>query len=217
MTALLLLMPGTPMLFQGQEFAASTRFLYFADFDKDLAEAVRKGRAEFLTQFPSMASPGMQAHLQDPGAIETFAQCKLDLTERETHAEAYALHRDLLRLRRETPAFQRQAHRGVDGSVLSDHAFVLRFFGCTPADDRLVVVNLDGEIRRRSIADPLIAPPSGCMWQVVWSTERPEYGASGAAPLAADGRWRIPGESTYVLAPIADTRPKRRPVRRRTA
>jgi maltooligosyltrehalose trehalohydrolase len=55
MTALLLLSPGTPMLFQGQEFAASTPFLYFADFEPELAAAVRKGRGEFLTQFPSVA------------------------------------------------------------------------------------------------------------------------------------------------------------------
>ena len=54
MTALLLLAPGTPMLFQGQEFSASAPFLYFADHDPELAEAVRKGRAEFLTQFPSI-------------------------------------------------------------------------------------------------------------------------------------------------------------------
>src|SRR5262249_35756148 len=48
MTALLLLGPSTPMLFQGQEFAASNPFLYFADFDADLAAAVRRGRGEFL-------------------------------------------------------------------------------------------------------------------------------------------------------------------------
>ena len=56
MTALTLLAPGTPMLFQGQEFSASAPFLYFADHNPDLARLVRKGRAEFLTQFPSAAS-----------------------------------------------------------------------------------------------------------------------------------------------------------------
>ena len=44
MTALLLLAPGTPMLFQGQEFAASTPFLYFADHNPDLAKLIEEGR-----------------------------------------------------------------------------------------------------------------------------------------------------------------------------
>jgi maltooligosyltrehalose trehalohydrolase len=75
MTALLLLSPGTPMLFQGQEFAASTPFLYFADFDPDLAAAVRSGRAEFLAQFPSIADLEHRNGLADPGNVETFARC----------------------------------------------------------------------------------------------------------------------------------------------
>ena len=44
MTALLLLMPQTPMLFQGQEFAASSPFLYFADHNPELAKLVAQGR-----------------------------------------------------------------------------------------------------------------------------------------------------------------------------
>src|SRR5436190_7809455 len=67
MTALLLLGPWTPMLFQGQEFAASSPFLYFADFEGDLLAGVRKGRAEFLQQFPSIAAFEQQGVLDDPG------------------------------------------------------------------------------------------------------------------------------------------------------
>ena len=96
LTALLLLAPGTPMLLQGQEFAASTPFLFFAHHKPELAGAVRKGRAEFLAQFPSIATPAIQARLADPGARETFERCKLDFSERERHAAEYALHRDLL-------------------------------------------------------------------------------------------------------------------------
>ena len=61
LTALTILMPGTPMLFQGQEFAASSPFLFFADHDAELAQLVRKGRAKFLQQFPSIALPEMQS------------------------------------------------------------------------------------------------------------------------------------------------------------
>ena len=55
-TALLLLLPGTPMLFQGQEFWASAPFLYFADHEPELAAMVEKGRGEFMRQFPSLAA-----------------------------------------------------------------------------------------------------------------------------------------------------------------
>src|SRR5262249_2213006 len=122
MTALMLLAPGTPMLFQGQEFAASSPFTYFADHDPELAKLVCQGRAEFLAQFPSLAQPEVQACLPDPADPKTFEACKLDFAERERHAEAYALHRDLLRLRREEPAFRAQRPGGVDGAVLGPHA-----------------------------------------------------------------------------------------------
>ena len=52
LTALMLLTPCTPLLFQGQEFAASAPFLYFARRGEELDPLIRKGRHEFLTQFP---------------------------------------------------------------------------------------------------------------------------------------------------------------------
>src|SRR5581483_8539630 len=72
MTAYSLLMPGIPMLFQGQEFGASTPFFYFADHEGELAPAVRAGRSTFLAQFPSLASSEMQAALTNPNDIDTF-------------------------------------------------------------------------------------------------------------------------------------------------
>lgn len=73
MTAYLSLMPGIPMLFQGQEFAASTPFFYFADPGKELSRDVREGRRSFLAQFPSLATGRMQDKLPDPHDIATFA------------------------------------------------------------------------------------------------------------------------------------------------
>jgi len=202
MTAFLLLMPGTPMLFQGQEFAASTPFLYFADHQPELARAVMKGRAEFLTQFTSAVDFEARAALDDPADRRTFEGSVLDLTERQSHAAIYALHKDLLRLRRETPAFRAQRPGGVDGCILTASAFVLRYLmGGT--DDRLLVVNLGRDLSRASIANPLVAPPRGCDWEVEWSSESPAYDGSGTPDLWPMGRWCIPGESTLVLRPVA--------------
>jgi maltooligosyltrehalose trehalohydrolase len=112
LTAFLLLAPGTPMPFQGQEFNSSAPFLYFADHGGDLGRKVREGRAEFLAQFPSIATPEMMAMLPDPTDAHTFERCKLDAGERQTHHVVYKLHRDLLWLRRRDVAFSAQTVRG---------------------------------------------------------------------------------------------------------
>lgn len=204
LTALLLLGPATPMLFQGQEFAASTPFLYFADHTPELATLVGRGRAEFLAQFPSLALPDIQSRLRDPGDPETFACCKLDHSERERdfHAAVYALHRDLLRLRREDPVFRQQRRRGVDGAVLSEEAFVLRFFA-DDGQDRLLVVNLGNDLHLDPAPEPLLAPPAGCCWATLWSSEDPRYGGQGTPPLDTDNNWQIPGRAAVALHPIA--------------
>ncbi|MGH7341775.1 MAG: alpha-amylase family glycosyl hydrolase, partial [Candidatus Rokuibacteriota bacterium] len=92
MTAVLLLLPGLPMLFQGQEFSASAPFLFFADFDDRTNAAVREGRAAFLSQFPSAVAYQQVAALDDPAAPRTFERCKLNPIERVDHVEARALH-----------------------------------------------------------------------------------------------------------------------------
>jgi maltooligosyltrehalose trehalohydrolase len=198
-TALQLLIPGTPMLFQGQEFASSAPFLFFADHDPELAKAVRTGRAEFLSQWRSLGSGKLQ--YADPCAESTFELCKLDHSERERHLESTRLHADLLRLRREEPVFHRQDRR-FDGAVLGEEAFVLRFFGDQPQGDRLLVVNLGRDLKRQAAPEPLLAPPEGTAWQVSWSSEDPQYGGDGTAPVETDAGWTIPGHAAVVLAPL---------------
>jgi maltooligosyltrehalose trehalohydrolase len=217
MTAVLLLGPWTPMLFQGQEFAASARFLYFADFDADLASAIRKGRAEFLLQFPSVVDYENRAVLDDPSDAATFERCRLDLRERQTHAPMYALHIDLLKMRRDDLAFHRQATHGLDGAVLGSHVFVMRFFTPDHLDDRLLLVNLGADVCRNSFAEPLLAPPAERDWHVRWSSEDPAYGGGGTPDLWPRGVWTIPGDSAIVLAPGPRRPLQRAPKVRRTA
>jgi maltooligosyltrehalose trehalohydrolase len=205
MTALLLLMPGTPMLFQGQEMASSRPFVYFADHRPELAAAVQKGRAAFMRQFASFASREMQDCLLPPHHPETFEQCKLDWRERETNATTYRLHRDLLQLRRKDEAFRRQAPGAVDGAVLAPEAFVLRFMTPAAADERLLVVNFGPDLVTESFAEPLVAPPGAHDWRVQWSSEHPAYGGCGTPDVISDAGWRIPGHSAVVLAPIERT------------
>jgi maltooligosyltrehalose trehalohydrolase len=200
LTALMLLGPGTPMLWQGQEFAASSPFFYFADHQQKLAKLVYQGRVEFLSQFQNIATPEMQAYLPDPADPATFKRSKLDLSEREQNADIYRLHRDLLRLRREDTVFRAQRRGGVDGAVLGPEAFVLRFFG-EQGQDRLLLVNLGLTLALSPMPEPLLAPPEGMQWETCWSSEEPHYGGGGTLPLETEEPWQIPGQAAVVLTP----------------
>ena len=191
---------GASMLFQGQEFAASSPFFYFADFEGELARLVCQGRAASLRQFPSIAQPDMQARLPDPADPKTFARSRLDLSERQRHTELYTLHRDLLRLRREEPVFRAQRLGGMDGAVLGPEAFVLRFFG-EDGDDWLLVVNLGRDLPLEPAPEPLLAPPQDRAWVILWSSEDPRYGGGGTAALEDEEHWHMPGHAAFVLKP----------------
>ncbi|MGA9771136.1 MAG: malto-oligosyltrehalose trehalohydrolase [Blastocatellia bacterium] len=207
MTALMLLAPGTPMLFQGQEFASSAPFLYFAGHDPDLARLVRIGRAEFLEQFRSYATEEIQALLPDPADPDTFERCKLDFAERKRHAEIYEMHIDLLKLRRDDPAFSAQARQAIDGAVLADAAFVLRYFN-DDVGDRLLIVNFGTDLNLDPAPEPLLAPPDNSRWQTLWSSESVRYGGSGTPALDTEENWRMPGHAAVALAPILYEEPK---------
>jgi maltooligosyltrehalose trehalohydrolase len=202
MTALLLLMPGTPMLFQGQEFGATSKFLYFADHDGELAEAVRKGRAEFVSQFPTLATSEAQQNLPPPDALETFEQCKLRWEEYDANVVHRRLYEDLITLRRSDRVFSSGEPGGVDGAVLGEEAFVLRYAAAHPAEERLLVVNLGRDIVAASFPEPLVAPPDQHDWTMRWSSQAGAYGGYGAYDIVTADGWRIPGHSATVLAPV---------------
>jgi maltooligosyltrehalose trehalohydrolase len=102
--ALLLTAPTVPLLFHGEEWAASTPFQYFTDHQApELARAVREGRQREFAAFGW--KPG---DIPDPQAPETFARSRLDWSEiaREPHAHLLDWYRQLIRLRRELPGFR---------------------------------------------------------------------------------------------------------------
>lgn len=197
--ALTLLMPGTPMLFQGQEFAASTPFYYFADHKPELAKLVQQGRIEFLSQFPSLSDREMISNFAAPHDVQSFERCKLNFEERTQHAAEYQLTKDLLALRRSAPGFQPESRHHVDGAVIDSEAFVLRYFYKDHAD-RLLVVNLGRDLKLSVVPEPLLAPPTGLSWKIIFSTEEYHYGGNGVrAPEEDEGGWFLSGESLIVL------------------
>jgi maltooligosyltrehalose trehalohydrolase len=125
-TLLLLLLPQTPLLFQGQEFLASSPFQFFTDHDEDLGRAVTAGRREEFADFSAFRDPETRSRIPDPQAETTFLRSKLDYSgsAREPGASALALHRDLLALRRGDPVLRAYRRRRlplearVEGDVL---------------------------------------------------------------------------------------------------
>lgn len=202
MTALWLLAPQTPMFFQGQEFSASTPFLYFADNAKEQAGNVTKGRLQFLSQFPTLATAEASSHVAEPADRSTFERCRLNLSERQTHSQSYALHRDLLRLRREDPVICRQRSDLLDGATLGPDCLIVRLFGETDDADRLLIVNLGNDLRYSPAPQPLLAPPAGREWEILWSSNQVDYGGVGTPPLVNETGWQIAGELAVVLRPV---------------
>jgi maltooligosyltrehalose trehalohydrolase len=197
-TALMLLGPGTPMLFQGEEFGALSPFLYFADVPDCLHETVKNGRNKFLSQWRALRTPEMASLLKDPCSPAAFEVSKLDRTLR--NEQLHALHRDLLKLRRGDPVVATQRAKTFDGAVLSEHALVHRMFN-DEHGDRLLVVNLGGDLHLDPAPEPLLAPSEGRAWITLFSTEHPRYGGYGTPPLDTDDNWQIPGHSAVLLAP----------------
>jgi maltooligosyltrehalose trehalohydrolase len=98
----------------GEEYGETAPFQYFTSHsDKDLIEAVRKGRLEEFDDFVWHGEP------PDPHAEETFQRSKLnwDLTRRDKHAAIRRLYQQLLQLRRDTPAL-----RSLDLDAVETHA-----------------------------------------------------------------------------------------------
>jgi maltooligosyltrehalose trehalohydrolase len=199
LTTFWLLLPQTPLLFQGQEFFASSPFLYFVDHHAELQELVRKGRNEFLSQFTSLRQ-ALEEGYRIPIGEEAFQRSKLDWSEWERHAGAVALHRELLRLRREDAVFARQDLRQVAGATLSEQALVLRYFGSGQEGDRLVILNLGSELRLDPCPEPLLAHPPGNKWKLLLASEQVRFGGQGAPPLPEEGCMRVPGQTALVLA-----------------
>ncbi|MBX3233378.1 MAG: DUF3459 domain-containing protein [Labilithrix sp.] len=162
---LLLFLPSTPLLFMGQEWAASTPFLYFSDHEGDLGRAVSEGRRK-----EHAALPGFAGDVPDPQARATFESSRLRWEERGAldHARALAVHRAMLRLRREDPVFARPGP--VEARAEGDVLHVVRV---SERGARHLVVNFGARAAPVPLADgahvlfssgaPIVRSADGCM------------------------------------------------------
>jgi maltooligosyltrehalose trehalohydrolase len=116
--AILLLAPSPPLLFMGQEWAAGSPFLFFCDFEPNLARLVTEGRRKEFARFARFADPKQREKIPDPAAPSTFESSRLAWNEmrEEGHAQWLELHRTLLRLRRKEISSRTEGLTGCDAA-----------------------------------------------------------------------------------------------------
>jgi len=177
-TVLLLCAPETPLLFMGQEWAATTPFLFFTDHNAALGGQVTAGRRREFKAFSAFADPAARQRIPDPQAAATFEHSRLQWAEssQEPQAATLRFHRALLALRRFGPAFRGTGWDGFTATAVDDHAVVLR--RRARRDTLLAIVQLRGPglVRAGELGDD---------FQQLLSTEDPSY-ACDAQPVRVE-------------------------------
>jgi maltooligosyltrehalose trehalohydrolase len=176
-SALLLFAPETPLLFMGQEFAASTPFLYFTDHHEELGRLVTEGRRGGFSGFRAFSDEDMRASIPDPQAEATFLASKLNLGERRTHAGIYALYRELLRLRQEYSVLSVADRTRVKAEALGSQALAVhRWHG---DEHRVLIANFGAATSLAINETPVLRDVPGRSWRLVLSTANRRFGGSG--------------------------------------
>ena len=184
-SALLCLAPYTPLIFQGQEWAASTPFLYFTDHNEELGRLVTEGRRKEFAGFKAFAEGASTREIPDPQAETTFNASKLKWEEAAAgvHAQTRALYREALRLRREERAILARWDRANWQAVaLGENTVAIAYTDTAAGEMCMVVVNLKGGDMHAAIIDE--GPPV----EVIFSSNEARFGGDRACAYDQEER-----------------------------
>jgi maltooligosyltrehalose trehalohydrolase len=164
----------------GQEWAASTPFLYFTDHEPVLGRLVTEGRRREFRSFAAFADEAASAAIPDPQAVSTFAASRLDWSERdrEPHASMLRLYQTLL-IFRQVELLPGEAADALTAEAIDDETVV---FGRTDVrgDRILVVTRLAGagvvDLRGRTLVR------GWTRWTLVLTSEAAEFAKAPAPP-----------------------------------
>jgi maltooligosyltrehalose trehalohydrolase len=180
-SALLCLVPYTPLFFMGQEWAANTPFQFFTDHEQELGRRVTEGRREEFSGFALFRDPTARQKIPDPQAEETFLRSKLcwDELEKEEHAATFRLYAELLRLRRSLPALHDRARSRWE-VLPTENGVVRLIFGRGGKEQCLVMADLRGGHLAPGIQEN--------EWELLLSTNEPHFGGDAAMPAQPEVR-----------------------------
>jgi maltooligosyltrehalose trehalohydrolase len=177
-SALLLLAPYTPMLFMGQEFAASSSFCYFTDHHEELGRGVTKGRRKEFAEFSGFRDPRKRALIPDPQAESTFRRSKLSWSdlEKTEHRRVWQLYVDFLRYRKDHLSERERGTWRIER--VSSNVLALRY-GVRENQDQLVLIKLLPEPATIEISPEILR--SERTWRCALSSNAAIYGGDGPA------------------------------------
>jgi maltooligosyltrehalose trehalohydrolase len=177
------MLPQTPLLFMGQEWAASSPFRFFTDHDSELGSLVTEGRRREFRHFKAFADPALREAIPDPQTVATFEASKLDWSERarEPHGSVLRLYSSLLALRRFEPAL-RSNTRGASQAVAVGEATIVLLRGCADDERLAVVVRLEAGGTVDLAGLPAMTLPDERAWRLVLTTEDPPFAHDAAPP-----------------------------------
>jgi maltooligosyltrehalose trehalohydrolase len=194
-SALLLLTPYTPLLWMGQEWAATTPFLYFTDHPEELGRQVTQGRREEFKRFSQFADAQLCERIPDPQAAATFERSKLrwDELERQPHAGVLALYRELIALRRQHAALRRRGRASFAVEALGEAALGLKREGVDGAT-LLLVIDIGGAVD----IDLARLAPDRPLRVRLW-TEHERFGGAGGVVSVDGTRLSMPAAGAVLL------------------
>ena len=202
-SALLLVLPQTPLLFMGQEWAASSPFLYFTDHTVELGRRVTEGRRSEFARFAAFADAGARARIPDPQALATFEASRLDWAERdrEPHAGIARLYAALLAFRREWLSRSDPQDAGT-ARGLDDETLLLNRRGHDGSALAVVTRFRPGAVRL-----PIATAETAC--RVLLTSDDPPFTATAAPPILVDARGdhallQFHGPGTVILRVTGD-------------
>ncbi|MFB9991302.1 malto-oligosyltrehalose trehalohydrolase [Deinococcus oregonensis] len=153
-SVLLLFLPMTPLLFQGQEWMAQTSFQFFSDHQGELGRLVSEGRKAEFAGFEAFGQGAGGAAVPDPQDMGTFQNSKLDWSElaQDRHAQTLTLYQNLLRLRRDDPVLSQSSRQTLRAGSYGDLLWVERRHA---GERRIALVNFSDQPVPLSELDPL--------------------------------------------------------------
>jgi maltooligosyltrehalose trehalohydrolase len=187
-SALLLTVPMTPLLFMGQEWAASTPFQYFTDLEAVLGKQVTEGRRREFAAFPEFSDEQARHSIPDPQARSTFESSRLRWDERAepAHRAVLELYRALIALRLDHPsALGASAGVAGDAVALDDETIAVR--RADGGDVFWVIVRFMSAGLVDLTPATEVRGEASAEWTVVLTTEDPLF-ALGPRPPQVDER-----------------------------
>jgi len=175
-STLLLLSPYTPELFMGQEWAASTPFIYFTDHHDELGRLVSEGRRKEFSHHSAFNDP--EVEVPDPQAATVFEKSKLLWNELEDrpHLSVLTLYRDCIALRHAQCVFRPDRRDGWRVANLG--VVAIRYHDQN--GDWLLLADLHGDHRVRLLEQPFCELSGREKWRVILSSNEVKYGGQGS-------------------------------------